>query len=201
MRDAYHTFSKELASKPKGDRRERSIRRLQNRLAHRKASSVFFLVHYEYYARFFFFEFYFFRDSHFFMFAYALEHDTLLLDLVEQHGTRWKVVRDEFNRLVKTRQVFTIHMIRNRFARMTKQKLAGRNLCASCGQLKRGHTCGALRYNAIRVKLRGSIVTDTNAPPPKIPETFPKLQEIIEEYENMHANKSLRPVFGELQWS
>jgi len=66
------------------------------------------------------------------------EEDTALLNAVERHGPKWKVIVTELGGRTEA-------MCRNRYQRI-RAPLNGapsRNRCTFCGELKRGHTCWA----------------------------------------------------------
>ena len=88
---------------------------------------------------------------------YDAEEDTLLLELLREHGCKWGIIKKQFNTEINRSKIYTEPMLRNRYYRIAKQKKTQLNRCTKCGQMKRGHTCG-IKYNAVKVKLRGLLI-------------------------------------------
>ena len=72
-----------------------------------------------------------------------VEYDAILLPLVEQFGTSWKIIAKHLPKKI------SIQAARNRWMRLNpKKKRVSRNKCKLCGQPKLGHnwvTCKRLR--------------------------------------------------------
>ena len=65
--------------------------------------------------------------------------DHLLLDLLQQYGSRWRKLAAHF----PGRGVASI---RNRHQRLQQSQrgFVGKNLCSKCGKIRRGHVCAAV---------------------------------------------------------
>jgi ribosomal protein L32 len=87
---------------------------------------------------------------------YDEEEDNLLKLLLREFGVHWKVIKKHFNARINRDKIYTEHMLRNRYNRISKQKRQSLNVCSKCGQLSRGHTCSrTLNYNTVRLQLKG----------------------------------------------
>lgn len=89
---------------------------------------------------------------------YDAEEDTLLLELLREHGCKWGIIKEQFNSEINRSKIYTEAMLRNRYYRIAKQKGTQRNKCTKCGQMTRSHTCGIMKYHAVKVKLRGFLI-------------------------------------------
>lgn len=95
------------------------------------------------------------------------KEDTLLLDLIDRHGTSWKTIDKAF----PTRSVSSI---RNRYQRIVNgTKQTGRNRCLKCGMIKLGHICrGVVRRPDDDDVLLLSPVTEKPSSPPWVNTEF-----------------------------
>lgn len=97
-----------------------------------------------------------------FMETWNSEEDQLLLDLIDLHGTCWKVIAGSF----PTR---TASSIRTRYHRIVDgSRQVGKNKCLKCGMIKRGHICKVGRVRTPDdgdVRLLISPVTEELSPP------------------------------------
>mgnify|MGYP006130849221 FL=1 len=106
------------------------------------------------------------------MTAWLPEEDILLLRLIESHGPSWKVINDSFPSR-------GISSIRNRYMRIkTGSRMAGRNRCQLCGELKLGHTCGVARIPPVDDDVLPSPVTEEM--PPSVDTVFQVKTEVSE---------------------
>lgn len=68
--------------------------------------------------------------------AWTGDEDDVLLRLIEQYGTTWRVIAER----IPSR---TVSSIRNRYQRIVHgHREKGKNVCRRCGQMRRGHVCG-----------------------------------------------------------
>lgn len=83
---------------------------------------------------------------------YHPAEDIVLLDLIKENGTSWKLIVPQFNRTIPKELNYrkrTLSSLRNRFQRISKgtAQLANNkadafgNKCKTCGLPKRGHIC------------------------------------------------------------
>ncbi len=93
-----------------------------------------------------------------------IEYDAILLPLIEQYGTRWKIIAQHLPKKI------TVHAARNRWMRLNpKQKLKNKckNKCKLCGQMKRGHnwvTCKRLSQRKADFQEQSSPMRDEEHP-------------------------------------
>ena len=87
--------------------------------------------------------------------------DMLILELIKQHGRKWKVLKHGF-------QGRSASSIRNRWQRLQRSIFRSKNNCAQCRLPKRGHIC------KVASSLPPPVELPRNSPPPlPMPYKFP----------------------------